>query len=202
MMPVMNGIDLCTHIKSNPDICHIPVVMLTALYTTEHHLEGLQQGADDYIAKPFNVKLLLTRCNNLVRNRLIMQNRLKKETDFGVELLATNPLDKQLLDRVTEIIDEHAGKPDFDMNRLARLLCMSRSSFFVKFKELTGLTPNDFIQIRQLNKAADLLRNRPDMQVVEISDTLGFNSPDYFSRCFKARFGISPNQFRKHPSDC
>ncbi|GHT37766.1 hybrid sensor histidine kinase/response regulator [Bacteroidia bacterium] len=197
MMPVMDGIELCKCLKSNIDTCHIPFVLLTAFHTTEHNLEGLKQGADDYIGKPFHSRLLLTRCNNLVRNRLLMQNRLSKEVDFGLNLLATNPLDKDLLDRATDCIEKQIGNPDLDVNYLARKLCLGRSTLFVKFKALAGMTPNDFIQDQRLKRAALLLRNHPEKQITEISDALGFCSQVYFSRCFKSKFGQSPNMFRK-----
>ncbi|WP_277466285.1 hybrid sensor histidine kinase/response regulator transcription factor [Parabacteroides sp. PF5-6] len=197
MMPVMTGTEMCIRIKNNIDLSHIPVVLLTALNSVDQHVEGLQQGADDYIGKPFHAKVLLVRCNNLIRNRIRLQNKFNKQIDFDVNLLAANPLDQKFLDRVTDIIDQNLENPDFDINALARELAIGRSSLFAKFKALTGMTPNEFIQTHRLKKAAILLRERPDMQVGEISDQLGFSSSVYFSRCFKAQFGMSPAQFRK-----
>ena len=139
------------------------------------------------------------RCNNLIRNRLLLKSRLTKQVDFDVQLLATTSLDQQLLNRIAEIVDLRMGEPDFDVNALARELNMGRSSFFIKVKNLTGMTPSEFIQNRRINRAATLLQERPDLLVNEISDRLGFASTIYFSRCFKAKFGEYrlPNSGRK-----
>lgn len=197
MMPVMTGTELCIRIRNNIDLSHIPIVLLTALNSVEQNIEGLQQGADDYIGKPFHAKVLLVRCNNLIRNRLRLQNKFNNQVDFDVNLLAANPLDQKFLDEASGIIDRNLGNFDFDINTLARELAISRSSLFAKFKALTGVTPNEFIQTHRLKKAALLLREHPEMQIGEISDQLGFSSSVYFSRCFKAQFNISPAQFRK-----
>ncbi len=196
MMPVMTGTEMCMQIKNNIDLCHIPVVVLTALTSVEHNVEGLQQGADDYIGKPFHAKILLMRCNNLIRNRLLMQHKLSSQPNLDVSLVATNPLDRKLMDQVAQIIDQYLDDAAFDINRLAKELAMGRSSLYAKFKSLTGMTPNDFIQSYRLKKAAVLLREQPDIQVSEVADRLGFGSSVYFSRCFKSQFGESPSQFR------
>lgn len=197
MMPVMTGTEMCMRIKNNIDLCHIPVVLLTALNSVEQNIEGLQQGADDYIGKPFHSKILLIRCNNLIRNRLLMQRRLNEQPDFDLSLLAANALDQNLLEKVTQTIDAHLSNQEFDINTLAKEVGLSRSSLFAKFKALTGMTPNEFIQNQRLKHAAVMLRERPDMQIVEIAEHLGFGSSVYFSRCFKAQYGVSPAQFRK-----
>ncbi len=198
MMPVMSGTVMCLHIKSNIELSHIPVVLLTALTSAEQNVEGLQRGADDYIEKPFNAKVLLTRCNNLIRSRLLFQKRLNANLpDFDVQLLANNTLDKKFLERVDKIILQNLDNAIFDINMLARELAMSRSSLFSKFKALTGLTPNDYILKDKLKRAASLLKNNPELQIAEISDRLGFSSARYFSRCFKLQFNISPLEYRK-----
>ena len=103
------------------------------------------------------------RCNNLIRNRLLLKSRLTKQVDFDVQLLATTSLDQQLLNRIAEIVDLRMGEPDFDVNALARELNMGRSSFFIKVKNLTGMTPSEFIQNRRINRAATLLQERSDL---------------------------------------
>ena len=197
MMPRMDGLEMCAKIKNNIHLCHIPVVLLTALESTEHNIKGLQQGADDYVSKPFHPKILLMRCNNLLRNRLLLKSKFTQQNDFDVRLLATNELDKRMLDQIVEIVNQRMGEHDFDVNTLAGELNMGRSSFFSKIKRLTGMTPNEFIQDQRIKRAAVLLRERPDLLINEISDQLGFSSTVYFSRCFKAKFGVSPAQYRK-----
>jgi transcriptional regulator GlxA family with amidase domain len=188
---------MCLKIKNNIDLCHIPVVLLTALTTEEQNIEGLQHGADDYIGKPFNAKILLTRCNNLIRSRSLFQKRLINQTDFDVQLLANNPLDKKFLDRIENIMGQHLANPDFGINTLSHELAMSRSSLFSKFKALTGMTPNDYILNDKLKRATVLLKNHPELQIAEIADRLGFNSARYFSRCFRVQFNKSPQEYRK-----
>jgi len=197
MMPVMSGTEMCLRIKNSIDLCHIPIVLLTALTSDEQNIEGLQHGADDYIGKPFNAKILLSRCNNLIRSRLLFQNRLKNQAGFDIQLLANNSLDKKFLGKVEKIMDQNLTGSDFGIDTLSRELAMSRSSLFAKFKALTGMTPNDYILNNKLKRAAILLKNNPELQIAEIADRLGFNSAQYFSRCFKAQFNKSPQEYRK-----
>lgn len=197
MMPVMSGTEMCLQIKSNIDLCHIPIVLLTALDSAEQNIEGLQRGADDYIAKPFNAKVLLARCNNLIRSRLLMQNKFAKQTTFDVDLLAANPLDKNFLEKVIKIIEDNLDNMDFDISVLASELAVGRTLLFTKFKALTGMTPNDFILNHKLKRAAVMLRTHSEMQIADVSDRLGFGSPRYFSRCFKNQFNLSPQEYRK-----
>jgi DNA-binding response OmpR family regulator len=197
MMPRMTGTEMCMHIKNNIDLSHIPVVLLTGLNSVEQNIEGLQQGADDYIEKPFHSKILLIRCNNIIRNRLLMQRKLNEQPDFDLSLLAVNSLDQNLLARINRVIDDHLEDQEFDVDTLATEAGLSRSSLFVKFKALTGITPNEFIQNQRLKRAAILLREHRELQIVEIAEQLGFGSSVYFSRSFKTRYGVSPAQYRK-----
>ena len=193
MMPEMSGTEMCLKIKNDFDVCHIPVVLLTALTSAEQNIEGLQRGADDYINKPFNAKVLLARCNNLVRNRIILQKKFSQQKDFDAQSLASNPIDQKFLDTVNSIIEKNLDNIDM----MARELGLSRSSLYAKFKALTGMTPNDFVLSCKLKRAATMLTAQPDLQIADISDRLGFGSPRYFTRCFKAQFEITPAEYRK-----
>lgn len=197
MMPEMTGTEMCLQIKSNIDYCHIPIILLTALNTIEHNIEGLNRGADDYITKPFSAKMLLVKCNNLIRNRLLIQQQFTRKPISEIDLTTINPLDKDLLKKTIRIIEENIDDPEFDVPRLGRELGMGRTLLYSKFKALTGMTPNNFILNHKLNKAVTLLQTRPEMQISEIADCLGFGSPIYFSRCFKTRFNASPQSYRK-----
>ena len=197
MMPVMTGTEMCLKIKNNISLCHIPVVLLTALDTVDQNIEGLRRGADDYITKPFNAKILITRCNNLIRNRLLMQSRFAKDQILEINLLAANPIDKSFLDRVIKVVDKHIDNEDFDIGMLCQELGMGRTLLHTKFKALTGMTPNEFILNHRLKIASLMLKNEPYLQVAEISDRLGFGSPRYFSRCFKNQYNVTPMEYRK-----
>lgn len=196
MMPVMTGTELCNIIKNNIEFCHIPIVLLTALNMPEQHLKGLLYGADDYICKPFRPQILLARCNNIIRSRKILYNQFAQKTEIDLSLLATNKLDKEFLDKVTVIIDENISNPEFNIDQLAQNMYMGRTSFYTKFKSLTGMSPRDFMIKHKLKQAMILLKQNRELSIKEISNTVGFSTPNYFCRLFKEQFNISPNQFR------
>ena len=201
VMPKMTGIELCKQIKQDFETCHIPVVLLTARTAIEHTIEGLRIGADDYITKPFNVNLLISRCNNLVNSRIVLQEKFSKQPQTRVQMLATNPMDKDLLDRTVAIIEKNMDNAEFSLNDVIRELCISRTNFFSKMKAITGQTPNDFILTIRLKKAAYLLKNELFLSIAEVADRTGFSSPRYFSRCFKEVYGISPLFYRTGNKD-
>lgn len=197
MMPKLSGTELCKQIKSDFDTCHIPVVLLTARTAIEHNLEGLRIGADDYITKPFNINILVSRCNNLVNSRLLLQEKFSKQPQAYAQILATNPIDKNLIDKAMGIIEQHLDDPEFNVNTFAKEIGIARTNLFAKIKAITGQTPNDFIMTVRLKKGALLLRNNPELNISEISDRIGFSSSRYFSKCFKDVYHVSPLLYRK-----
>ena len=198
LMPKMPGTDLCRKIKSEMRTCHIPVVLLTARVDIEHNVEGILTGADDYIAKPFNTKLLISRCNNLVNSRIILQEKFSQKPETSTKILATNGIDKSIIDRATEIIEQNMENPEFNINVFAHEMALSRTNLFTKIKAITGQTPNDFIMTLRLKKAAYMLKNNPELSIVEIADRTGFNSVKYFSKCFNDVYHIRPAAYRNN----
>ena len=196
LMPNMSGIEMCKAIKQDFAICHIPVVLLTARTAAEQALEGLKIGADDYITKPFNNEFLISRCNNLVNSRRLLQHKFGEHPHTEANMLASNPLDKEMLDRAMKIIDKHYMNSDFSVDVFAREMGLSRTSLFTKWKTLTGQTPNEFIMRIRLRKAAKMLREKPHMSIAEISYSNGFSSPRYFCKCFKDRYQQQPSTYR------
>ncbi|MEG1586746.1 MAG: response regulator, partial [Bacteroidales bacterium] len=197
MMPRMNGTELCKRIKGNMETCHIPVVLLTARIAIEHNLEGLGVGADDYITKPFNTETLISRCNNLVNGRILLQEKFSGQFATTPQMLATNALDKEFLDKATVVIDKYLSDPEFNVNLFSREMGIARTKLFMKIKAITGQTPNDFISTIRLKRGASLLVNHPEMSVTEVAELTGFGSPRYFSKCFKDYFKITPLMYRK-----
>ena len=197
VMPRMSGTELCKQIKTDFNTCHIPVVLLTARTAVEHNIEGLKIGADDYITKPFNTNLLISRCNNLVNSRRLLQEKFSKQPQAFAQMLATNPMDKEMLDRAMAIIERHLDNTDFNVNIFAREMGMARTNLFTKLKAVTGQPPNDFILSIRLKKGAVMLRNNPELNITEISDRIGFSSSRYFSKCFKEIYHVSPLAYRK-----
>ena len=200
MMPNIDGLELCKTIKHDFSTCHIPVVLLTARTAVEKKLEGLKTGADDYVTKPFNNDVLVSRCNNLINMRRLLQRKFSQHPHHEADMLATNPMDKDLLDRAMAIIDRYYSDSEFSVDTFAREIGMSRTAFFNKWKNLTGETPKSFILNLRLRKAADMLRERHDLSIAEVSYANGFSSPRYFCKCFKDTYKIQPSAYRNADS--
>lgn len=196
LMPKLSGTELCRKIKTETSTCHIPVVLLTARVDIDQNIEGILTGADDYIAKPFNTKFLISRCNNLVNSRIILQEKFSSNPDMSSKMLATNPIDKNILDRAISIIEANIDNPDFNINIFAREMAMSRTNLFTKIKSITGKTPNEYIMTIKLKKGAYMLKNNPELSVTDISDKLGFSSAKYFSKCFNDLYHKRPSAYR------
>ncbi len=197
MMPEMSGKEMCFKIKNSVELSHIPVVLLTAQTSVEYTIEGYMYGADDYITKPFNIKLLVSRCNNLVRSRKQLIERFSKKEENLIVSGTINEQDKQLIEKTIQVIQGNFDNPDFDMNFLASELGMGRSKLYVRLKEVTGLTPNEFTLKVKLDEAMNLLKSDADLTVSEISFKMGFSSARYFSKCFKSFFGVSPQSVKR-----
>lgn len=197
MMPVMTGTELCSKVKNDLELCHIPVVLLTALNMPQQTIEGLVSGADDYIGKPFNAQVLLARCNNLIRSRKMLYQQFTQKPEAEISIMATNKLDLEFMEKVSAIIDANLTDPEFSIDQLAGEMYMGRSSFYRKFKALTGVSPNDFINSYRLKRAAVMLIEQPEIPISEISDSLGYNTPNYFCRKFKEQFNVAPLKYRQ-----
>lgn len=197
VMPHISGTDLCKLIKNNLETCHIPVVLLTARTAIEHNLEGLRLGADDYITKPFNIHILLSRCNNLINNRIMLQEKFSKHPQETPQILATNAMDKELVDKAMRVIDRYIDNVEFNVDILAREMGIARTKLFNKLKDITGQTPYDFIVTIRLKRAAIMLKEHPEFNVSEVSDKLGFSSPRQFSKSFKEKYLVTPQAYRK-----
>lgn len=197
MMPKMSGSEMCQKIKNNINICHIPVVLLTAQTAIEYNIESLRLGADDYVTKPFNLKVLITRCNNLVNGRKLLQDKYMHQTEFPMHQIATNKLDLEFMEKAYKLIEDNLDNPDFDIACFSREMAMGRTRLFRKIKGICGQTPNDFIQTVRLKKAAFYLKNNPEYNIADITYMTGFGSPKYFAKCFKEQFGMPPTAYRK-----
>ena len=196
MLPGVDGFEICREVRSQKNT---PIIMVSAKKDDIDKIRGLGLGADDYITKPFNVKILIARCSNLIKTRQQMLERLKQPIANKQEAPDTiNINDRQLLEKATQIIKENFENPEFDMNLLASELGMGRSKLYTKLKEITGLTPNEFTLKLKLEEAMHLLNNAPHLNVTEISYQLGFSSARYFSKCFKTFYGIAPLNVRKN----
>lgn len=198
MMPRMSGSKLCSMIKSDFETCHIPVVLLTALNSVEDNIIGLNCGADAYITKPFNVKLLVTECITILNNRRILQEKFSRTESISSSQITTNPLDQAFVDKAISIIEDNIEVGNIDVGTLCNNLAISRTKLFLKMKGITGQTPHEFIQNVKLKLAAKMLRENPEYNISDIAFNLGFSSLNYFGKSFKDFFGVSPSSYRKN----
>lgn len=197
MMPKMSGLELCSRLKTELTTSHIPVVLLTAKNAEEHIVEGLLTGADDYVTKPFNVNILIARCNNIINQRRRLQSIFKKDINSDCSILTVTPEDNKFIINATNIVNLHINDEKFDVQIFARELGVSRTILFTKIKGITGQTPNDYIISLRLKHAMAKLQNEPDKSIADIAYESGFTSPSYFIRCFKNTYNMTPAVFRK-----
>lgn len=196
MMPVMDGLEFCNELKNDEFISHIPVVLLTALSENEDKVKGYDVGADAYLVKPFDPSLLKSVIVNIIKTRLELKTKFSDEVESEVGLLTHSPVDKELMEKITNLIEDNLDKADLTTSFLCQELGMSSSKLYRKIKELTDLAPNEFIRTIRLKKSAQLLKTKK-YNVSEVTDLIGFNDPLYFSRCFKKQFGFPPSKLLK-----
>lgn len=199
MMPNMDGVEFCKKLKTDERTSHIPVIMLTAKASVENRIEGLETGADDYITKPFNMKELFTRINNLIDQRRILRERFSREVTLQPKEIAITSADERFLNRIIEIIENKMGDDDFDVAALQKEIGLSHMQMFRKLKALTDQAPGDFIRTIRLKRSANLLEQKFG-NVAEVAYEVGFNNLSYFARCFKEMFGQSPSEYMKNKS--
>lgn len=197
IIPEMSGKELCYKIKNNIELAQVSVILITGQMSTEQMIEAFRFGIDDYIIKPFDIRMLLARCRNLLKNKSRLKayytNKAIPETSAED---AISESDRKLLQKCIDIIRENFTNPDFDVASLANALCMGRSKLYTKFKQLVGLPPNEFILKIKLEEAMSLLKEHPELNISEVSMQVGFSSPRYFSKLFKNFFGITPQSIR------
>lgn len=195
MMPVMDGMECCRKLKTEMQTSHIPVIMLTAYTMDEQKIKGYECGADSYLTKPFNGKILKARLQNLIENHLRLQNFFTDQTGMTSKP-QLNEADKGFVDKLRKEIEERLSNPDTNVEDLGAALGFSRVQLYRKTKALTGYAPNELLRIARLKKAASLLA-ATEKSIAEVTYEVGFSSPSYFTRCFKEFFGESPTDYLK-----
>ncbi|EKF55636.1 histidine kinase [Galbibacter marinus] len=193
VMPKMNGFDFCKEIKTDMRTSHIPVLMLTAKAKIEDRIEGIEIGADAYMVKPFDIRLLKLRLSQLISSRQLIFNKyFSAISDIG-ENSNTTSLDKEFIQKALDYITTNIEDPNIGVESLASHLNLSRSQVYRKIKALTNQTANEFIRNIRLHKAKAMLSSGK-VTISEVSYAVGFSSSSYFTKCFKAQFGIVPTQ--------
>ena len=207
MMPVMDGLDMVKAIKEQRDICHIPIILLSAKSSLDDRISGLEHGIDDYITKPFSSTYLKIRIKYLLQQRKQLQelylkqwSKTLKKTPVPIADIEPTPpqitsFDEEFMKRVMEIMNNQMDNSDFIIDEFAKKLGMGRTVFYQKLKSLTGLSFIDFVREMRIKRAKQLAESG-EYNVSTIAYMTGFNDPKYFSKCFKKRYGVSPSEFQ------
>ncbi|GAA4270770.1 two-component regulator propeller domain-containing protein [Aquimarina gracilis] len=195
MMPKMDGLELCHHIKKTKELCHIPVLLLTAKDSQIHKIEGLEHGADDYIGKPFNFTELKTRIKNIISNRNLIQQKFR-DNDILPKLqkIKINSYDEKLMKNILKTIGEQFDKPNFTVDYLSSEVGLSRVHLTRKLKALAGVTPAEYIKNFRMKQAIEMLKNG-SFKIADIAYAVGYQDVQYFSKTFKAKYGSSPAKY-------
>ena len=214
MMPVMDGIEFCSALKTNTAICHIPVILLTAKTLDEQIIEGYEHGADSYITKPFSSNVLRARMESLLRNRKMLEdifksmltsNPPKNDNTLNIKECSPNSntenddksrsIDKEFISKLRSIIKENMQNTEFGVENIGSEIGLSRVQLYRKVKAITGSSVVDLLRKARLQQAKTLL-SESDKSVSEIAYEVGFSSPSYFTKCFKDEYGVLPGDAR------
>jgi signal transduction histidine kinase/ligand-binding sensor domain-containing protein/CheY-like chemotaxis protein/AraC-like DNA-binding protein len=194
VMPGMDGFEMCKKIKEDILTSHMPVILLTALSETEKQIDGLETGADAFIVKPFDNKLLMAQIKNLIASRGQLKKSFTESAEKWADNNQLNQRDKRLVIRAVQIVEKHLLDPAFSVEHLADKLGISRSSLHRKMKVLTNQSATEFIRYVRMKKALKLMKEG-DLNIDEIGFAVGFNSHSYFTQCFKKLYGKTPTEY-------
>lgn len=194
MMPEMDGLELTKRVKLDIEFSHIPVILLTAKVNVESKVQGFETGADAYIDKPFSLEVLMAQIANLLQNREKLRETFLKNPFIGANSIVRTRSDEEFVKKLHTIVQENLDNSEFIVEDISEQFNMSRASFYRKIKGVLDLTPNEYIRVERLKKAAQLLKEKV-YKVNEICYMVGFNSPSYFTKCFQQQFGVLPKDF-------
>jgi signal transduction histidine kinase/DNA-binding response OmpR family regulator len=194
MMPEMDGFTFLEQSRQDPLLCHIPIIMLTALSTDEAKFKGLETGADDYLLKPFNTRELCIRIANLIRQRERLRERFTLDQAQNLKEVTVTSMDAKFLSTIMNTIETNMADEEFGVKQLSEQVFMSRSQLFRKLSALTNLSPTDFIRIQRLKRAASLLEQHSG-NVTQIAYMVGYQNPANFATNFKKQYGVSPSKY-------
>jgi DNA-binding response OmpR family regulator len=195
MMPVMDGFELCSTVKSSYNLSHIPLILLTAKKTLDARINGLEFGADAYVEKPFSPKYLHAQISNLITSRTRLKDFYANSPVAHLKSIAYSRTDEDFLGKLHDFINDNLTNQDLDVEHLARAMNMSRPTFYRKIKEVSDLTPNELMNLTRLKKAAELLVNS-QQKMYEIAETTGFASQHHFARNFLKQFNMTPSDYQ------
>ena len=196
MMPEMDGFELTKEMKTNVETSHIPILLLTAKNSTEDRIASYNAGADGYMSKPFEIKVLHARVENFISHRRKQQKKFVSNFEVNLSTLEYTSFNEQFLTNAIKIIEENLDQKDLDVNTLSEKLFVSKSTLYRKIKTMTGLSPNEFVRNIRLKHACTLLKNQ-SVSITEVATIVGFSDPKYFTLCFKNEFNMTPRKYQK-----
>ena len=195
-MPIMDGFELCRHIKTTLICSHIPVILLTAKTSPVHQEKGYRTGADAYITKPFNAEILALRVDNLLKTRANLVRKFKQDTILEPKKLTISSPDELFLEKAISIVEQHINNPDFNVSAFIDQMNMSRTVIYTKLKALTGQNLSTFIRLIRLKKASTLI-TQTQMNVSQVAYEVGFNDLKYFRESFKELYKVTPSEYKR-----
>ena len=196
MMPVMDGCELCNRIKADVELCHVPVILLTAAVGVETRIETLRVGADGYIEKPFSIDLLKANISNLFKNKEIAFKQFTDSPLSHYNSVTVGSIDNEFMEKLHAEVMKHLSEQDLNIEALTSILGTSKSTLYRKIKANTGLNINEYIRLCRLKEAAEMLSSQK-YRINEVAYLVGFSSPSYFTTSFQKQFNISPSAFVK-----
>jgi len=199
MMPNMDGIELCTKVKTDIKTSHIPFILLTAKISEEAQMQGYEAGADAYLPKPFNMEMLVLRIRKLLEQQASRHQLFKQSITVNPSSITITSLDEKLVQRVLSSVEKNMDNPAYSVEELSADVGMNRAHLYRKLQSITGLSPSEFIRTIRLKRAAQLLE-MGQLSVNEVVDQVGFNTTKYFSRHFRDLFGVYPSNYKKKDS--
>ncbi|WP_434035557.1 two-component regulator propeller domain-containing protein [Formosa sp. 4Alg 33] len=194
MMPKMDGNEMCSQVKNDSRISHIPILLLTAQISEEQEVVGFEQGADQYLTKPFSFDVLTSRIKNLLAQRKALQNVFSKKIEVNPSEITVTSIDEQLIQKALDLVETNIGNSKYSVDQLSKSLDISRGHLYRKIVSITGKSPSEFIKSIRLKRSAQLLQTNA-LTVSEVAYKVGFSNPKYFSKCFKIEFDMLPTEF-------
>lgn len=192
----MNGNELCKKLKDDEYTSHIPIILLTALSSKQHTIEGLTSGADDYITKPFDISILQTKIENLLSLRNSMRKKYAGELIISPTNVTVTSHDEVFLHNAVEVVEKNIGDTELDIETFAKQMGVSRMQIYRKLSALTGMTIKEFIRDIRLKRAVQLL-DQKSLNVSEVAYAVGFKDLSHFRKCFREKFGMNASEYLK-----
>jgi signal transduction histidine kinase/DNA-binding response OmpR family regulator/ligand-binding sensor domain-containing protein len=200
MMPEMDGIEFCQHLKQNIETSHIPIAILSAKSATEARIEGLESGADVYLTKPFNMQELSLQIRNLLRRRFIVNEHIKSHGTYNALSNAIPERDRQFIERLTKVIIDNIENSNINIDWITKEIGISRTLLHIKLRKLANMSTTEFVNSLRLNHSKKLL-HITELNISEVAYAVGFSDPNYFSKLFHKEFKITPSKFRKNENN-